>query len=438
MNDAYLPEYKTAHWRQRAFLPWVVWVLGITVVIAQFLIQLSSALIIQPLMNSFSISAFGAGILSSAYYYTYVTSQLPAGILIDRYKPRILLLLGGIISTIGAFLFGLTHSVIIAGFARMLLGLGFSFAFVSSIYLSRHWFPRHRLPIMIGLVEMVGLIATLFASPSAAIVFERFGWRNTMLGFTVFNALLTLLCWLIIRNHNPLLKPIETPPRTTTKVWNNLVYIAKQPHSWWGGIYIGLLFSVAGVFVSLWGVPFLVIEKHISNAQASFLGSLIFAGIAVAGPIWGLLYTRTPSHKIHLLLGFSPLIAAVLMGLIIFIPNLSIGATGLCIFFSGTTSGSYILAYTAAHDLAPPGAENAALGMANMLGTLSSPILQPLVGFLLDYSTQHPLHGAAPHPFHYLLSDYQFALFLQPLIFLIAAWLGFTRPIVKILTPTLK
>ena len=74
----------------------VVWFTSLIFVLFQFFLQLSSAQIVTGLMQSFTLSAFGAGLLASMYYYVYVTLQIPSGMLVDRYGPRRLLTVGSL------------------------------------------------------------------------------------------------------------------------------------------------------------------------------------------------------------------------------------------------------------------------------------------------------------------------------------------------------
>ncbi|WP_264770022.1 MFS transporter [Coxiella burnetii] len=76
------------HRAPRAVLAWLMWGATALFVLFQFFLQLSSGEIVDGLMKSFSLSAFGGGVLASTYYYVYVALQVPAGVMIDRFGPR--------------------------------------------------------------------------------------------------------------------------------------------------------------------------------------------------------------------------------------------------------------------------------------------------------------------------------------------------------------
>ena len=65
--------------RRRMFMAWSVWFVAAAFTLFQFFLQLSSGVMIDALMKSFSLAAFGAGILAGSYYYIYTALQIPAG-----------------------------------------------------------------------------------------------------------------------------------------------------------------------------------------------------------------------------------------------------------------------------------------------------------------------------------------------------------------------
>ena len=125
----------------RTRLAWSVWFVTTAFVLLQFFLQLSSGEIIAGLMKSFSLTAFGGGVLASSYYYIYVLLQTPAGMLIDRYGARGILSISALNVCIGSLLFAASKIVVIALLGRILMGIGAAFAFVGCLNLIATWFP---------------------------------------------------------------------------------------------------------------------------------------------------------------------------------------------------------------------------------------------------------------------------------------------------------
>ena len=78
----------------------------------------------------------------------------------------------------------------------------------------------------------------------------------------------------------------------------------------------------------------------------------------------------------------------------------------------GLCCGAYMLAYTIANELAPAGSLSTCTGFTNMLAVITTPLLQPLVGYLLDTFNQSGV---------YTIADYQKALLAIPISLFLAS-----------------
>ena len=89
---------------------------------------------------------------------------------------------------------------------------------------------------------------------------------------------------------------------------------------------------------------------------------------------------------------------------------------GLLMFSIGLCCGAYMLAYSISNELAPRESLSTCTGFTNTLAMLSAPLLQPLIGFLLDtFSKTHRL---------YTLNDYQSSLLIIPIALVLASVLA--------------
>ena len=117
----------------------IICLLSASFFVYEFFIQISPGVMTNELMRDLQIGAGGLGILSAFYYYAYTPMQLPAGLLFDRFGPRILLTFASCVCALGALSFGLAHTVAEAAAGRFLMGIGSAFAFTGTLLLvSRH------------------------------------------------------------------------------------------------------------------------------------------------------------------------------------------------------------------------------------------------------------------------------------------------------------
>lgn len=67
--------------------------------------------------------------------------------LIDKFGPRILLVVGAVIMGVGQVILGFTSNYGVAIFARVLIGAGDATGFLSVMRILPYWFPLHRTPM---------------------------------------------------------------------------------------------------------------------------------------------------------------------------------------------------------------------------------------------------------------------------------------------------
>lgn len=126
---------------------------------------------------SFGISIFAFGVLSSAYNWTYALSQIPAGVLLDRFGVR---RVGCISTVLWSFAsFGAAISTGIGTFfgARLLLGVGESPTFPANVKAIGYWFPESERSLATALTDAAAKFSTAIGVPLLGLLLLRFGWR---------------------------------------------------------------------------------------------------------------------------------------------------------------------------------------------------------------------------------------------------------------------
>jgi len=402
---------------------WLMWGVAASFVIFQFFLQLSSGEIVSRLMHSFAITAFGAGILASTYYYIYVTLQIPAGMLIDRFGTRQLLTLGALVCALGCFLFGVAPNLILAALGRLLMGGGAAFAFVGALNIISKWFPAHRFAMMVAFAETVGTLGTVVGNFFLANVVQHFGWRESMIGAGVVGLFISLLIASIVRDAPRSQVVTHSLPPGTLK--RDLKFLIKNPVAWVNGIYSGIMFTILSVFVALWAIPFVQVAYHVSLVISTLLCNLVFAGVVIGGPIIGWLDGYVKDRRI--LLAFFTLASAVLLSVLIYVPGLSLGVLIVLMLLIGVFACTYIVTFAVANEIVPAHIRGTSIGFTNALSMCTAPLLQPLIGLILDLV----VHRHATHMSHYTVHDYQIALSILPILILAATVLCRWMPIRK-------
>nr|WP_267313965.1 MFS transporter [Legionella antarctica] len=359
-------------------------------------------------MHEQRLSALCAGILSSAFYYVYTSLQIPVGLLFDRYNARTLLAVNAALCAIGCFLFASGQTVLALFLGRLIIGAGSSFAFVGLTHVLRQNYPLKQYAFMVGLSETLGFTLTVFGMIGMGSFIGHFGWRYFIAGAGLLGLLIACICWQYIPSNRPIVHA------NLINYKRQLILILKNRLAWVNGLFVCLEFSVITVFGAMWAVPFIQLKLDCSLKAASILTSMILLGAGFSCPVFGQLSIHLTKRKP--LIHFSCLSTAVLFIITLYLPTHNMILIGFLLFTIGLCCGAYMLAYSISNELAPPEALSTCTGFTNTLAMLSAPLLQPLIGYLLDLFSTTP--GV------YTLENYQAALFIIPVALVVASMLA--------------
>ena len=193
--------------------------------------------------------------------------------------------------------------------------------------------------------------------------------------------------------------------------------------AWINALYSGIMFMLVTVFAALWGLPYIQQAHNLSLFQATFYCGLIYVGVGICTPLLGLLDSRV-THRRYLMSGLA-VMAFVCTLLVIVFPTMPLVELGICMFLIGVSASGYVLTFTVANQIAAMRIRSASIGFVNTLSVGTSPIFQPLIGFILFMLAQHD------HPFdmkHYTVHEFQMALMIIPVFLAIAVWLAWFIP----------
>ena len=70
---------------------WLAWTAAAVFFFYAFVLRVSPSVMVGELMAEFQVGGAVFGTLSSLYFYTYAPLQLPVGMLMDRYGPRLMI-----------------------------------------------------------------------------------------------------------------------------------------------------------------------------------------------------------------------------------------------------------------------------------------------------------------------------------------------------------
>lgn len=400
------------------FLPYIVCTLAAMFYLYEFVLQVSPSVMTNELMRDLQLNAAGLGGMAAFYYYAYTPMQIPAGLLFDRYGPRLLITFAILICAVGAFFFGLTNNVAWASAGRFCMGIGSAFAFIGSLVLISRWFPPKYFALLAGLVQLMSSIGAILGEAPLAKVTSMFGWRHTIMGVSVIGLVLAALVWLLVRDRpsDDLAEKEETQQNSHTDELSRLKGICKKSQTWWVALYAFTSWAPITVFAVLWGPPCLAALYGISITVASAACSMIWVGIGLGSPFIGWFSDKIgrrcmPLTIVSIIGAFSLIVA-------IYIPHVPLPLMYLLLFLFGTAASGQSLSFGLVKDQSHPSVVGTAIGFNNMAVVAGGALFQPLVGILLDWNWKGEIIAGVPV---YSAANYRWALLILPVCYAVGA-----------------
>ena len=329
-------------------------------------------------MRNFEIGGATIGNISAIYYYTYAGVQVPAGLLLDRFQPKLILGGAATICAIGSYVFAYAGSIFELYIGRLLIGLGAGFAFVGALKIAAIWFPPRQFSYVTGLTFSLGLVGGLLGQAPLAILTSQFGWRFTM---GISTIIILALAFLIIGFIPAKNMDMGKNPKGFT-VWKNLRLILQTPPIWVLAVSGGGMAAIITSFTGLWAVPFFIQVKEVSSSAAAGLASIVFVGTIIGAPLAGFFSDRIKKKKPVIL--FAAWLVLIDLVLIIYVNFFVQLGFYILLLILGLGLGCVIIIYAIARTYSPPGAEGTTMAFVNMLVISLGAIFQPIVGWLLD------------------------------------------------------
>lgn len=241
------------------------------------------------------IQMTGAGAYMSAFFLGYVITQIPGGLLGDRFGTRIVFFTALFIEGTGTL--GVAFAPDFAtGFAfRVLTGLGGGMVFASCVRYITTLFAPKEMGLAFGILLMapsgVGVIVPNLLMPY---LLSLFTWREAFRYISLFSFFMAFLALLLVRD-NPVKQQSTNFAKSTLAVLQqkNILLIG------FSGMW--LIFVTVG-FIN-WGNTYC---QNLGFSRELASGVMLAFGIGgvVASPLGGMISARTDNTKTALMLGF--------------------------------------------------------------------------------------------------------------------------------------
>jgi MFS family permease len=398
--------------------PWIVWSLAASFFFYKYLLQMSPSVMSGDLMRAYSINGAGLGNLAACFFYAYALMQIPVGILLDKWSPRIITAIALFVCVAGTFWFAHASSLWMAEVSRFIIGLGASFAAVSCFKLTSIWFTPRRFALVAGLSMTAAMLGALGGVAPLSWLVQKLDWRSALNVIAMLGLILLLLMILIVRD-----KKVEAnvdPQLDHTPLSEKFKIIFKDRQTWLLSFYSGLAFAPVSVFGGLWGVSFIQQAHHLSPVRAATVVSMIFVGFAIGCPIAGW-FSDFVQRRISIMFA-GTFIAFCTLSAVLYIPVLSAFQLQALLFLLGLGASCFFLCFAMIREIHSLLFVATVLGFMNTFDSICEAVTEPFIGWLLDMGWAGQMQNGAPL---FSVHDYRLSLTTLPIYFAIAMILLF-------------
>lgn len=379
----------------------LIFILVAAFLVFEMAVQVSPGVMTQDLMLDLKLDATQLGLMSGCYFFTYTLMQIPAGLLYDRFNVRYVIILPLLICSAGVFLFSLSHDVLSASLARILMGTGSAFAFIGVLVVAADIFPKRYFALLAGLTQMLAAFGAMGGQLPLLWMIHAFGWRHSMMLLTLMGLILAVLIYLFVCYKKC---PSVITHEGGSSIIASLSMIVLKGQTWWVALYACFMWAPMAAFASLWGVPYLVKAFMLTAEGAAFGVSLMWLGLALCSPLLGWFSDYLRNRRWLLLL--CALISVVTFVMVLMPAWLSPILLNSLLFLLGAACAGQALSFALVRDNNADHQRAAAIGFNNMAVVIAGAIFQPVIGKLISWHA-----GAAENnSFIYQAQDFHFGL----------------------------
>src|ERR1700681_4897580 len=275
----------TDRFGDRAYLAWAT---VATAYAIAFLQRVSPQSVSLSFMTDFGTDAAGVAMLASSYFWGYTLMQIPAGLLIDRYGVKRVVLFSMAASSLGSAAFALAPNLLDVFAARLIVACVDALVFTALLKLVAQSFSDERFGMMSGISQVSGYVGGVMATTPLAAAVTGFGWRACFI-FIACGGVADLAFASVVLKPNPVSPSTKTLGGVLAASRQSLSQIA----NWGCAMTFASHFAVVTTLSGVWGIPMVAHFFNISPSAASTPLLVFMVGNAIGSIFLGHMADRT-------------------------------------------------------------------------------------------------------------------------------------------------
>jgi MFS family permease len=259
-----------------------------------------------PISHELHLSNTELGFALSAFAYPYAVVQLFGGWLGDKFGPRRVLAVFGLIVAIASTMTAFAGSLLTLAACRFLLGLGEAPSLATATTAMSRWLPARQRGLGQGLTHACSRLGNAITPPLVVLLTGLWGWRSVFVAAGIIGVVWVIAWYAYFRDDprsHPQILPAElaaigaeAPASAAVNVPVRRLFVRMLPVMAVDFCYAWTLW----VFLT-WLPSFFLHSYHLNLAHSALFTSGVFvagiAGDALGGWVSDLIYRRTGDPK---------------------------------------------------------------------------------------------------------------------------------------------
>lgn len=362
---------------------WLIFFLGAFVYLSAVMQRTSLGIAGVSATERFGGSAAVLSSLAVVQLIVYAAAQIPVGVLIDRFGPRVLMLAGTVLMVAGQLTLAYAPSITIAVVGRMLVGAGDATIFISMIRLITSWFSGRTVPQLSQWFGNIGQLGQVLSAVPLAWILHQFGWTPAFLVATLVAFVAFIVVVAGIRDR-PAGSLDQARPNSWGSAMTQLRHSFSRPGTQLGFWSHFVTQSSGTVFTLLWGFPFMVYGLGYETAMAAAMLTIPVAAAIICGPILGVLTARHPLRRSNIVLGIVTAMGTAWALVLLWPASPPLWLVVVLLIVLGAGGPGSLIGFDFARTFNPQRSLGSANGVVNVGGFLASFVMMFLIGVLLD------------------------------------------------------
>ena len=362
---------------------WIMFAVGVFAYFSAVAQRTSFGVATVEAADRFHTVAAGLSMFSMMQVLVYAALQVPVGVLVDRFGPRVLISAGAVCMVVGQLQLAAAETVTAGVIGRIFVGTGDAATFVCVMRLLPAWFSALRVPMLSQVVGMTGNLGQLFSVIPFAALLHATGWVPAFVSLASLALLSGVLSAALLRSAPPGVNVLNDSISLST-VGATIKECLREPGTQLGfWVHFAVQF-VGNTFALMWAYPYLQNAQGMNATEASaVMTTFVVVNVVVSLGV-GKLSAVFARRRSALALGFCAVIYSGWALMLLWPGEAPTPVVFLAVAMLALSYPASMLAFDVVRTFNPPRRGGTATGLANVGGFMASLAAIYLTGLVLD------------------------------------------------------